>query len=63
MATKMTKGMDLPKALTARPELVAEDIFQAHQKGKDVFYTKWMWKWIMLIIRNIPECLFKKTEI
>ena len=63
VATKMTEGMDLPEKLTAQPEEVAEDIYNAQQKGKNVLYTKWMWRWVMLIIRNIPEFQFKKMDI
>jgi len=63
VATKMTEDMDLPEKLTAQPEAVAEDIYKAQQKGKNVLYTKWMWKWVMLIIRNIPEFQFKKMSI
>lgn len=63
VATKMTEGMDLPKKLTAKPAEVAEDIYQAQHKGKNVLYTKWMWKWIMLIIKNIPEWKFKGMSI
>lgn len=61
--TKMTKGMDLPEKLTAMPNEVAEDIFNAQQKGKNVIYTKWMWRWIMLIIKAIPEWKFKGMSI
>jgi len=61
--TQMTKGMDLPEKLTAQPEEVARDIYAAQKKGKDVLYTKWMWKWVMLIINNIPEKIFKGTSI
>lgn len=63
VATKMTEGLDLPKKLTAKAEEVANDIFNAQQKGKNVIYTKWFWKWIMLIIKNIPEFQFKKMNI
>ncbi|MBL7003994.1 MAG: SDR family oxidoreductase [Gammaproteobacteria bacterium] len=61
--TQMTAGMDLPEKLTAQPSEVAEIIYKAQQKGKDVLYVKWMWQWIMLIIRHIPEWLFKKTNL
>jgi len=61
--TKMTKGMDLPEKLTAKPEDVAKDIFNAQQKGKNVLYTKWLWKYIMAIIKAIPEWQFKKMSI
>lgn len=63
VATKMTKDMDLPEKLTAQPREVAEDIYNAWQKGKSVLYTKWVWKWVMLIIRNIPECMFKRMKL
>lgn len=63
VATKMTAGMDLPEKLTATPELVASDIFRAQQKGKNVIYTKWIWKYIMLIIKMIPEFKFKGMSI
>jgi decaprenylphospho-beta-D-erythro-pentofuranosid-2-ulose 2-reductase len=63
VATKMTEGLDLPKKLTAQPEDVAQDIFNSQQKGKNVIYIKWFWRWIMLIIINIPEFLFKKMSL
>ena len=63
VATKMTEGMDLPEKLTAQPEEVAEDIYNAQQKNKNVLYTKWIWKWMMLIIKMIPEWMFKRMSI
>ena len=61
--TKMTEGMDLPAKLTAEPSEVAEDIFSGQQKGKDVIYTKWFWRFIMLIITAIPESIFKRLSL
>ncbi|NBL00175.1 MAG: SDR family NAD(P)-dependent oxidoreductase, partial [Erysipelotrichia bacterium] len=61
--TKMTEGLDLPAKLTAEPEDVARDIFRAQQKGKDVLYTKCIWKLIILIIKHVPEFMFKKMSI
>ncbi|WP_196141072.1 SDR family oxidoreductase [Aliikangiella sp. G2MR2-5] len=63
VATKMTENMDLPENLTAQPEQVAADVFSAQQKGKDILYTKWVWRYIMLIIKNIPEFIFKRLSI
>lgn len=63
VATQMTAGMDLPEKLTAQPEAVAEAIYKAQQNNVNVLYTKWIWKWIMLIIRNIPEFQFKKMSL
>ena len=63
VATKMTEDMDLPEKLTAQPEVVAEDIYTAQQKGKSVIYTKWIWKYVMMIIKMIPEWKFKGMSI
>lgn len=61
--TKMTAGMNLPPNLTAQPDKVALDIFKAQQKGKDIIYTKSIWKYIMMIIKLIPESKFKRMSI
>jgi len=63
VATKMTEGLELPKKLTASPEQVANDIYKAQKNKKNVLYTIWIWRWIMLAIRNIPEWQFKKMSI
>ncbi|WP_415407835.1 SDR family oxidoreductase [Sulfurovum sp. CS9] len=63
VATKMTEGMDLPEKLTAQPEEVAEDIYRAQQKDKNVIYTKWIWRYVMMVIKMIPEWKFKKMSI
>lgn len=61
--TKMTEHLDLPEKLTAQTEDVANDIYNAQQKNKDILYTKGIWKIIMLIIKSIPEFIFKKLDI
>jgi short-subunit dehydrogenase len=61
--TRMTEGLDLPPLLTASPEEAARDIFQAQQRGRDVRYTRWFWRWIMLGIRSIPERVFKRLSL
>ena len=63
VATRMTEGMDLPEKLTAQTEEVAVDIYKAQQKSKNVLYTKWIWRWVMLVIRMIPEWKFKRMNI
>lgn len=61
--TKMTRGLALPGALVAEPDEVARDIYHAVKKKKNIIYTKWFWKYIMLIIRNIPESIFKRLSL
>ncbi len=63
VATPMTAELDLPARLTVSADVVATDIQQAINKRKNVLYTPWFWQWIMLIIRTIPEFLFKKTKL
>jgi short-subunit dehydrogenase len=58
--TKMTETLELPAALTATPEQVANAVFQGLEKKRNTIYVLWMWRWIMLIIRHIPEAIFKK---
>lgn len=63
VATRMTEGMDLPGALTASPEAVAEAIVRAVARGRSVVYVKPVWRAVMSIICAIPEPLFRKTRI
>lgn len=61
--TKMTEHLKLPKALTATPEEVAEATYNAVAKRKNVVYVKWFWRWIMLVIKCIPEFMFKRMKL
>ena len=63
VATKMTDGLDLPAMLTAQPSQVADAIYAAVLKKKNVIYVKAIWRFVMFIIRNIPEPIFKKMRI
>lgn len=63
VATSMTQDLNLPPLLTASPEKVAQDIFKAVAKKKNQIYTPWFWRFIMLIIRSIPESIFKKLKL
>lgn len=61
--TKMTENLKLPPMLTAHPEQVAKAVYKAGERKKNIVYTKWFWKWIMLIIKTIPEPVFKKMKL
>ncbi|MDR6156588.1 decaprenylphospho-beta-D-erythro-pentofuranosid-2-ulose 2-reductase [Chryseobacterium sp. SLBN-27] len=63
MATKMTEGLPLNPKLTASPNQAASCIFRAYKKKKNVVYVLPVWGLIMLIIRNIPEFIFKKLKL
>ena len=61
--TQMTAGMDLPSVLTAEPEQVAKAIYDGQEKSRNIVYSLWMWRWVMLIIKHIPEAIFKKLSL
>ena len=61
--TKMTEGLPLPKPVTTDPEKVEEKIFIGAQKKKNTIYILPVWALIMLIIRIIPEFIFKKLKL
>lgn len=60
--TPMT--VDYKKGLLwAQPETVAKGIVNAINKGKGDVYLPWFWWFIMFIIRNIPEFIFKRLSL
>jgi short-subunit dehydrogenase len=63
VATKMTFNMDLPRRLTADPIQVANAIYKGMLRKKNTVYVKPIWRYIMMIIRSIPELIFKKLNL
>lgn len=61
--TKMTAELNLPPMLTASPQQVADAVEKAIRRKQNVVYVKWFWKWIMKIIKSIPENMFKKKNL
>ena len=61
--TRMTAGLALPSALTATPEAVASAVVQAVRKRRNVIFVSPIWGLIMLVIRHLPEPLFKRLRL
>lgn len=60
--TPMTR--DFKKgALWAKPDDIARGIVRASDRGRGVIYLPWFWLPIMLIIRHIPEFVFKRIKL
>ncbi len=60
--TPMTAAF--PKnALFASAETVGAGVYRAIMKKKDIAYVPGFWRWIMLIIRLIPERVFKRLAL
>ena len=59
--TPMTAA--LPKgALWATPEQVGKSIVKAIEGKKDILYTPFFWRPIMMIVRGLPEAIFKHLK-
>jgi decaprenylphospho-beta-D-erythro-pentofuranosid-2-ulose 2-reductase len=61
--TRMTAGMSLPGPLTATPQQVAKVIFEAYRRNRDNVYILPVWQYIMLVIRHLPEFIFKRLNL
>ena len=57
-----TGWADAPLSGTKAGSWAAWDA-SAQKSGKNVLYTKGLWKWIMLTIKNIPEWKFNRMSI
>ena len=60
--TAMTFGLS-GLFLVASPQNVGERIVGALGKSADVVYLPWFWRYIMLIIKHIPEPIFKRLKL
>src|SRR6266704_950934 len=58
MTASVKKGL-----LTASAKSVGEGIYHAMKSRKDVVYLPWFWRPIILVIRSIPEPVFKKLSM
>ena len=61
--TKMTSNLKLPKLFTTYPDKVSDDIYMAVKKKKNIIYSMGVWRYIVFIIKLIPEEIFKKLKI
>lgn len=60
--TKLTYGRP-GLVLVADPRRVARDVTRAIRAGRAVVYTPRIWQLIMLVIRSIPERVFRKLSL
>jgi short-subunit dehydrogenase len=61
--TPMTAAIANKGALWAKPDVIATGIVHAIDKRRSVVYLPWFWQPIMLVIRHIPEFVFKKIKL
>ena len=61
--TPMTAHLPQKGALWADAGTVGATVARAMERRSGIVYVPWYWYWIMLIIRHIPEPLFRKLRI
>lgn len=63
VATRMVAHKKLPPYITASTQRVAKDIVKGFKRRSSVVYTMWLWRYIMAVVRLIPECIFKRLNM
>lgn len=64
VATAMTAHMDRKGPLWAKPEQIGQAIADAVRKpGAAVVYAPSYWRWIMMVIKSVPNIVFHKTKL
>lgn len=58
MTREFDKGL-----LWVKPAVIAQGILRAITKNKDVVYLPFFWRYIMFIIKMIPEKIFKRLSL
>jgi short-subunit dehydrogenase len=61
--TPMTAHLKKGGPLWATPEMIAQVIVKAAERGGPVVYAPWFWRFILLIIRLVPAQVFHKTKL
>ena len=59
MKTQMLEGVKNP-VFPVTPEEAADQIYKAMRSRKQQIYIGWIWKWIMLVVRNVPSVVFRR---
>ena len=60
--TAMTYGIE-GLFLVARPEQIARHVVRMLGRSSGIYYLPPFWRWIMLVIRLIPEPIFKRLAL
>lgn len=61
--TPMTAAFEKKGLLWAQPDQIARGIVAAVERRRDVVYLPGFWRWIMIVIRHLPESIFKRLKL
>ncbi len=59
--TGMTQGLK-PPPFAGEPDAVARDVLRAIDRRRPVLFTPWPWRWVMLVIRNLPRFVMRRIN-
>lgn len=59
--TSMTAGLT-PPPFAGEPEQVARLVLAAIDRGEPVVFAPKIWRWIMLVIRNLPRAVMRRIN-
>ena len=62
VSTPMTSHLK-QSSLFVKPEFIAKEIVRGIEQGQDVMYIPSYWRFILMIIRALPEKIFMKLNI
>jgi decaprenylphospho-beta-D-erythro-pentofuranosid-2-ulose 2-reductase len=48
--------------LFASPDVIGRGIVRAVERGSSVVYLPWFWRFILVVVRAIPESLFRRLS-
>jgi len=60
--TPMTSGLR-KGLLWTTPQACGEAIADAIDRRADVVWIPWFWRWILLLLKNLPEGVFKRLKV
>ena len=59
--TSMTAGLD-PPPFAGQPEQVAKQVARAIRRGTPKVYTPPAWRWVMMVVRNLPRFVMRRVR-
>jgi decaprenylphospho-beta-D-erythro-pentofuranosid-2-ulose 2-reductase len=60
--TEMVKAAQGGTPFIISPEKAVDDIYRAMRKRKQVIYTPFLWRYIMLVIQHVPSVIFRRLS-
>ncbi len=62
LKTDMLKAAQGATPFAIEPSQAADDILRAIKQRKQLIYTPSIWRWIMLVIQNMPSFIFRRLS-